>query len=249
MSRVDGGNCIRSISRLLISTLAAGLLFSPTPGIADMGPLDLFLGGGAAAPKSSHQSIRLESQEVTIHLREVTYTVDVIFQFFNTGETTTEWTGFPKRSLIREVPRSRATFTRFNTWANGRKISFSEEPDFTDSSRGEDRKWLVHQITFPGRARTTVRVCYEAPYFFSGSGLSAYYIYGTGSYWKDNIGKAVFIIDSSYVGGRMRTDIKFQPTVEGRQISENLVMYEIRDFKPDPEATLRVTVRPRPPSN
>ncbi|MFZ5501884.1 MAG: hypothetical protein ACOY58_08260 [Candidatus Micrarchaeota archaeon] len=229
--------------------ITAELLFSPIPGMGDMGPIDMFYGGGAAAPKSSHQSIRLESQEVIIHLRKTNYTVDAIFQLFNTGETTTEWTGFPKNVITRGVSRSRADFIRFNTWANGREVRFSEEPDFKSHSGVKQRKWLVHQITFPGHTRTTIRVSYKASDNFLGPRPNAYYVYGTGSHWKDNIGKAVFIIDSSYVGGTKYTDTHFPSKLGGRRISENLVMYEIGDFKPDPEAVLRVSVLPRPPSS
>ncbi|MEW6533401.1 MAG: hypothetical protein AB1473_21395 [Thermodesulfobacteriota bacterium] len=239
---------MRCMYRLVIAMMAAGLLFPPIPGVADFGPMDMLIGGGAAAPKSSHVSIRLESQEVTIHLRKDTYTVDAIFQFFNTEETTTEWIGFPKQTATRGVPRSRANFIRFNTWVNGREVGFSEEPDFKSHSGVEQRKWLVHQITFPGHTRTIIRVSYKASYNFFGPRPNAYYIYGTGSYWKDNIGKAVFIIDSSYVGGTKYTDTHFPSKLGGRRISENLVMYEIGDFKPDPEAVLRVLVLPRPPS-
>jgi len=229
---------MRSVLGWTVAMMAAGFALSPTPGIADMGPIDMLTGGGAAAPKSPHQSIRLESQEVTIHLRKSTYTVDAIFQLFNTGETTTEWTGFPKRMETRDVPQPRAAFIRFNTWANGRPVEFSEQ---RESDKG--RRWLVHQIKYPGHENTTIRVSYEAPYYIGANTRMASYLYGTGSYWKDNIGRAVFIIDSSYVGGTKNTYTDFQAKVKSRRISENLEMYEIRDFKPVPEEEFSIMVK------
>jgi hypothetical protein len=121
---------MRSTHGLFITIVAAVIVTGAISVAANMGPVDALIGSGAAAPKSSHKSIRLDSEEVTIHLREGSYTVDVVFHFFNTGETTTEWTGFPKRSITQGLAQSRVNFRRFNTWANGQEIAYSEERDW-----------------------------------------------------------------------------------------------------------------------
>lgn len=231
---------MRSTKKCLM-TIAIGLLLVSTTAIADVGPMDKLLGGGAAAPKSPHESIRLDSQEVIIRLREDTYTVDVVFQLFNTGETITEWTGFPIQAHVRRLPHSNRAFVRFNTWANGREVKYSEEPDRSFPKNGKDRKWLVHQITFPAHAWTTIRVTYEAHYYtYHGLNYEAgSYVYGTGSYWKDKIRKAVFIIDAGYVGGTKNVQAFLPSKSQYRRISENLMRYELSDFKPDPEAKLK----------
>lgn len=88
---------MKRVSLLLISLITAELFFMASVGSTNDGPI--WLMGGGAAPKSSHPSIRMDSEEVTIRLGQDTYTVDAVFHFFNTGATTTEWVGFPKRGI------------------------------------------------------------------------------------------------------------------------------------------------------
>jgi hypothetical protein len=221
--------------------------------MSDMGPIDRFEGGGAISPRLPHESIRLDSQEVTIRLRKDTYAVDVVFRFFNTGETITEWVGFPERRMVALLPYTKSAFLRFETLIDGRTAEFSREQDltqdtglflrwlFSSPSTHEDRRWLVHYPTFPGHARTTVRVGYEARYnYHHGNCFAGSYIYGTGGYWKDNIGKAVFVIDSSNLCKRKIVDIKFPRDIRPLQKSENMVIYELKDFDPNPEEKLDI---------
>jgi len=201
----------------------------------------------------------LDSQEVIIRLKTFSYVVDVVFNLFNTGDTTTEWTGFPKwvASRVNLYP----TFIKVEGAVNGRQIKFDEEWDLSGSTRlrsgmsheeffhlahrpmKEERQWLVSRVTFPGHAGTTICVTYEAPYSYASRHYrEASYIYGTGSLWKDNIGKAVFIVDSTEVGGTE----KISTYLEGlapRPISKNVLRYELRDFKPHIEAHFRIGLK------
>jgi hypothetical protein len=207
--------------------------------------------GGGASPMSAHSTIRMDSEEVTIRLQKDGYTVDAIFHFFNTGETTKEWVGFPKRGM-----GSSATFTgiqdfmQFQTWVGDQPVLFREEREFWTRVpiflRGifsyivEDRRWLVKEVTFPGHTETTTRVKYEAHYHFS-EGNIAFYIYGTGSYWRDNIGRATFIVDASEIGGTKK--IKVNLTEQSRrQMTEDTVTYELKDFDPPADATLKISL-------
>lgn len=239
----------------------------------------MFKGGGGVAPKSNHQTIRLDSQEVVIRLKKGSYVVNVVFSLFNTGETTTEWIGFPKWTASRTP--SFPTFITFQGWVNGKKIDFNEKwgsaggnrtkfnmshkafSYFASKPMKEEHKWLVSQATFPGHAQTLIRVTYEAPYYGKGH-TQASYIYGTGSLWKDNIQKAVFIIDSTEVGGSEAISTYFEPRswsksaghavkAVARPLLKNLLRYEIRDFEPDPGAYFRIQFKKsnymRPPAN
>jgi hypothetical protein len=256
------------IRRFLVTVLATALICASFTADGDIGPLQMFKGSGVVAPQSPHQSIRLDSQEVVIRLERTSYVVDVVFRLFNTGETKTEWIGFPKwvASRVDSYP----TFMRFDGSINGRPLKFNEEWDLSGGEilrnsfsieeytrlaqkpMNTERHWLVSQATFPGHERTTICVSYEAPY--DGKGYrEASYVYGTGSLWKGNIGKAVFIVDSSSLDSKETISTDFvrrvgsSPIPENvksvpKQISKNKLRYEIRDFEPHPEAYFWIKV-------
>ncbi|MGB6063623.1 MAG: hypothetical protein WBG50_02375 [Desulfomonilaceae bacterium] len=201
------------------------------------------------------------------------YIVDAVFHFFNSGETTTEWVGFPK------LEGDKFQFIKFETWVNDQEAQFTETPEagrlpglwnFAKSlvsgesffsNWSESCHWMAKEVTFPGHAVTVTRVRYEAAY----NDGCATYIYGTGSLWKDTIGKAVFIIDGNeinkrnssvrYHWGDTRIDnkagnqndkvnfrVRGEPATSSQTlISPNQVKYEISDFKPsDPLASIQV---------
>jgi len=197
----------------------------------------------------------MDSEDVTIRLHKDSYTVDAVFHFFNTGETTTELVGFPKRGSGNEFSFHTGDFIRFETWVDGEKAQFSEEREpfcgvrkFLSrifSNRVQDYRWLVKQVTFPGHSTTTTSVHYEAPYHKS-DGRCAFYIYGTGSYWKDSIGKAVFTIDGTDVVEAPNIMVTCPPNlaITRKQISANALRYELTDFKPESQAVLTVCFDP-----
>ncbi len=254
--------------RLLQCLIVSALVLSPQPGITDITPIDYSPPptGGGISPKSPHPAIRLDDQEVIVRLKPYTYTVDAIFHLFNTGETSTEWIGFPKNSTGRSPgPLGRVDdFIRFEGSVNGQTIAFTEERDLIKGaratqvgilSRGKNHDgWLVGEGAFPGHAKTTIRVRYETRYGNCGMGCSkAVYIYGTGGYWKDRIGKAVFIIDSTQKGGLDRADARFSGHetkkygIRRRLISKNIAKCEIRNFEPNPHGSMTFTFTNRRP--
>ena len=246
--------------RILVMCLAvSGLLLHAFPARSDDAPL--IYKGGSASPKQSHPRIRMESEEVIIRLGKSTYTVDAVFRFFNTGDTVTEWVGFPKRAqgyddsfFFESIP----DFIRFETWIDGKKVAFSEDSHLAETSRRResgglvnfvtDSRWLVKHVTFPGRKTTTTRVTYEAPY--SGPGGAACYIYGTGSYWKGSIGRATFTIDASEVGKKVPVGAGFlfpdavAHVIRSTILADSVITYEILDFDPVPDGELRVRAFP-----
>lgn len=272
------GNTMTFIRGLLLALIAGGLSFASLPALANMAPVKVItkvmggIGGGCIAPDHPHQSIRLDSEEIIIRLKNNGYVVDAVFDFFNTGETATEWTGFPKWVASNRALDS--TFTKFECSVNGELIKFNDERDLswrkifpvdlsarqklnpTRTALERDRHWLVSQITFPAHAKTTIRLTYEASY--SGSHYEASYIYGTGSLWKGNIGKAVFVVDSTELGGMTgRISTRFENGLEPvlfskdvkpelREISLSTVRYEMSDFKPHPEAFFRIRINKDP---
>ena len=266
---------MRNVSPFILSMFVLGVILGAQPGIADITPIDYSPppSGGGVSPKSPHETIRLESQEVIIRLKSSSYTVDAIFHLFNSGDTATEWVGFPKRSAGRPPgPLGRLSeFIRFDVSVDGRKIPLIEEPDqksdaldLPEGLRRQDlpkrirqqlvehASWLMGRTQFPASSGMTIRVSYEASY--DSCGYDCYlasYIYGTGRHWKDSIGKAVFIIDATEKGGFERATTRFSSTnsprswIHRRLITDNLTRYEIRDFEPEPGGTLLISLSDR----
>jgi len=219
-------------------------VLAPIPGGAYEEPFKRFKGGGSIAPQAPHKTIRLDSQQVTIRMKGTSYEVDAVFELFNTGDTMTEWIGFP-----RGIPDTSSPLTSpaVEGWVNGAPTKFDEDNYHSEEVAfprymGEGGPWLVDRVTFPGHARTTIRVKYEVSY---DGRDEAIYFYGTGSLWKDNIGKSVFIMDSSAIGGRVIIGPPWVrepgPTsiisVNGHSTPRtDLARYEETDFKPQPDA-------------
>ncbi|MBI5570214.1 MAG: hypothetical protein HY914_09745 [Desulfomonile tiedjei] len=273
---------------LIYLTIAA--VWCPSQGVGNMLPLIQLARGGTVSPKSPHHTIRMASEQVIIRLKRNTYTVDAVFHFFNTGETTTEWVGFPRletdtMTMTESMDRVGSEFVRYDAWVDGTKIPVEENSDFdktVDGTKVEvkeqrervvepgpdgrvasafDRRqpalglrsrrppppkepkgrWRVHHITFPGHATTTVSTSYEAYYSDYWDFLQAYYIVGTGGLWKDSIGKAVFVIDSSGLGETKKIRVNFPGGCGQRQLGDSLIILERENLKPGPDD--RVTIK------
>ncbi|MBI5570107.1 MAG: ankyrin repeat domain-containing protein [Desulfomonile tiedjei] len=257
---------MRSAYRLVLCLIVSGLVLVSGQGTADITPMDYSPppSGGGVSPKSPHPTIRLDDQEVIIRLKPFTYTVDAVFHLSNTGETATQWIGFPKNATGRGPgPHGKVRdFIRFEVTVNQNKVPFTEERELVKPvsdhrnrsvSRVEKHSaWLVGQAAFPGNATTTIRVRYEAPYDHCGMGCTkAVYIYGTGGYWKDSIGKAAFIVDSTEKRDTDRARVQFSVSeaekhaIRKRVISENIAKYVIQDFEPNPDSALTVAFTKR----
>lgn len=252
---------------LSISLLA---IFTAVPCYANDAPVHL-VGGGAAPRYGPIQTIQMEAEEIIIKLGPKTYTVDATFHFFNSGKTTEELVGFPKRGMgYWSSFKGVKPFIKFDTWINSIKTDFKEEPD-TSTIRGEvylsdlvatvqanktnsffltDYRWLVKHVTFESQKHTTTRVVYEAEYqeLYEGRCLTAYYIYGTGAYWKGPIGKATFIVDemnkprdkSVFVRFPIDSDKSYKATIKKK--SPTTTAYELSSFKPKDEDELSIFI-------
>lgn len=240
---------------MLCCLIVGGILALPGLGSAFNGEVHFI--AGAVAPKSSHQSISMESEQVTIRLRRTAYTVDAVFRLFNTGKTTTEWVGLPYRGWGYDTDISgNWGFLRFDAWADGRKVEFSPAHEVDgiaglfplrlppDSLSKLTFVWMIRQITFPGHARKTIRVRYEAPYIRyekSGGHGQVDYLHGSSSLWKGTIGKAIFIVDCTDVGGTKNIAVRAYGSGSGPHLlSDNVWKYEGRDIKPHVRSRLTV---------
>jgi hypothetical protein len=250
---------------LLLYLITGAFLCFPNSGMTNQTPLHVV--GGGATPKSQHEMVCLDSEQVIIRLGRLTYTVDATFHLFNTGETVTEWVGFPKKRVkLIAGSLSQPDFVRFDTWVDGRHVEVSELRDAHTlvMSLWEDlvslryrlrrliymyaplgymrNEWMGHRITFQRHERTTIRTIYEAR-FAHAYPRGAFYIFGTGRYWKDGIGKAAFVIDCTDVGGTGKVDVYFPVAPRPKILSGNAITFDVRKLKPPPDAQLDIAVR------
>lgn len=225
------------------------------PGSAGAYPIPVLLKDGKASVAPTHGTIRMDSAETIIRLGPKSYTVDAVFHFYNTGDRTTQWVGFPKprSGLADDVTHEldKFKFSVFEAWVNGRKVDISEERDDADVAeaittrhRPDSRPGSrVKEITFLGHTATTVRVRYVAGYIRSAAANLASYGIESGRHWKAPIRKVVVVIDSSRVGGikQIRTNAG-REREPPRAMGGYLVTYDITDFERDPWFGLGIRV-------
>jgi len=189
------------------------LIVMSRPALCDDALLKVY-GGSLKLHDGVLTSIRMESEVVHIDLLDNSYVVDATFEFYNYGETTTVKVGFPK-SGHGYAPgfRNVANFISFQTWVNGSKVAVKEYPGTLVLNGGEmsadqiiginkgtaagwleETRWLVKEVMFKGKAKTTTRVRYTAPYDVRRDEKYGEYLYGTGRSWSQSIGSARFII-------------------------------------------------------
>jgi hypothetical protein len=202
------------------------LLAAPNVLKADVAPLQA--SGGSVSAKTIHKAIRMDSEEVKIHLEKGSYTVEAVFHFYNTGDTTTEWVGFPKGDQSYEpLPDNPPDFIQFHAWVDGNRATFSDK----------DKLWLAQRVKFPGNAKTIIRIMYEANYY---RGSIATYVIGTGAAWKDDIGKALFIVDGSEIGGTENFSAGLRHSKARPMLSAKAIRLLLKDFEPKPKEALRI---------
>ncbi len=252
-----------------LKTLTIILFLTLTAYVSQANDALIHIVGGGATPTlglSKNIRIRMESEEVKIELNNKSYIVDATFHFLNKGETEEVLVGFPKRGLgYFDHFKATSPFVRFETWVNGKKVQFTEEPDSAsvqgpfylpdlikaikenkaESVFVKDFRWLVKRVQFPAHRKTTTRVLYEAEYQESANCLTASYIYGTGTSWADTIGSALFRIDSSRAPQKeiaVRFPAKRKYSVDEKQISPNIKEFQAKNIKPEPDDELHIFI-------
>lgn len=129
--------------------------------------------------------ITMVSEHISILLSEKTYSVNVKFDFFNTGSTKRIQVGFPQWRL---GTTTEGAISNFHCKINNVESEFQELPSTFKFHEGFSiDKWFVREITFEGSETTTTEISYSVPYA-NGWGSDVNYLYGTGGNWKGSIG-------------------------------------------------------------
>ena len=137
---------VRCIFAALLWLIAGPAVFTVSPAIAEIAPV--ILRDGKVIPAPPRGEIRLLSQNVVIRLEKYTATVDAVYQFANTGATSTQWVGFPKKAsgsvpFIVGEDYQKYGFLRFDAWANGRRLDFPQRSCMQEDSENGS------SVTFP----------------------------------------------------------------------------------------------------
>jgi hypothetical protein len=227
---------MRHLQTLILCLIAACLLLMPSPARAQLAPVTVR--DGKVLPLSFQETIRLESQEVTIRLHRGCCRVEASFRLVNTGPTVTQWIGIWKYIKERHILEGQPI--AFDGWIDGTKVAFApahyaptESGWVAEIQEYPGPRWMVREVTFPGHAATTIRVRYD----IQGLGSVAY---EHSRYWKGNIRKAAFTIDRTNEPRTWRYSIIFPSCPGPRMITDDLEKYELQDSKPPSKGCMQV---------
>lgn len=148
-----------------------------------------YMASGQLVPvEEADVEVEMKEEVISIILENRYYEVTVDFTFFNHGETVTLDTGFP---FFCVGLQGSGEITDFKCWTNGVETSYVDYPIVKEwATDTELENAYVRSITFPSQQITTTRITYKSSYGEEAPSFSiAKYLYGTGSSWKNAIGK------------------------------------------------------------
>ncbi len=158
-----------------------------------------YMAGGQLVP-TEEKDIEIEMKEevINIVLDQDYYEVTVDFSFYNYGKKTTLEIGFP---FFCHGISGEGTISDFKCWTNGEETSFTDLPLVKEWSTNEPTELenaYVRTIEFPAKKTTKTKITYKSTYGAEAPSYSiAKYLYGTGSSWKNAIGKMTIRIQNN----------------------------------------------------
>ncbi|MCQ2578381.1 MAG: YARHG domain-containing protein [Treponema sp.] len=158
-----------------------------------------YMAGGQLVPtKEGQVDIEMKEEVINIVLEKNYYEVTVDFSFYNNGAKKTLEIGFP---FFCEGLGGSGTISDFRCWTNDKETSFADYPlekkwntnEYTDLENA-----FVRTIEFPAKKVTKTKITYKSTYGREAPSYSmAKYLYGTGSSWKNAIGKMTIRIKNN----------------------------------------------------
>ena len=147
-----------------------------------------FMAGGHLVPTSeSDTQVEMKEEVINIVLETGYYEITVDFSFYNHGKTETLEVGFPFFC----VGYGDGKISDFKCWTNGVEESFTDQPIEKEWQKDTNlENAYVRSITFPSKEITKTKITYKSTYGTEAPSYSIVkYLYGTGSGWKNSIGK------------------------------------------------------------
>ncbi len=148
--------------------------------------------GGTLIPQSEKDiSVEMKEEVITINCQNSFYEVTVDFTFYNHGDTVNLVVGFP--FFVPGITNQPAKIFGFKCWTDGIETSFEDLPiirSFDLDKKYELENAYARTVSFEKGKFTTTKISYKATYPGGMGGYeTASYLYGTGSSWKNSIGK------------------------------------------------------------
>lgn len=189
------------------------------------------LSGGNLVPVSD-ENVSIEMKEVVITLifNEEYYEVSVDFTFYNKGNTKELTVGFP---FFAPGNLGNGKIFDFKCWTNEKETTYIDKPierswEYDNQPKLENA--YTRQITFKKQKITTTKVRYKSSYSvlfdvdkdgISHAHWDGYYLFGTGSSWKNTIGKIKLIIINNLPYGYLET-IRMGESIWGESIKNKV---------------------------
>lgn len=197
------------------------------------------LSGGNLIPATEDDvSIEMQEETITIDFQENFYEVTVDFVFYNSGNTVNLNVGFP---FFAPGALGNGKIYDFRCWTNDKETSFEDLPIIRswDSSNNQPKleNAYTRTIKFEKQKVTKTKIQYKSTY--GRTKWDGYYLFGTGSAWKNSIGKINLIIINNLMYGYPE-DIRMGKNIWGKSIKENIIKvdektYEIVLYNVEPE--------------
>ena len=179
---------MKRILLLMICFFAAQFLFA--------NDAYFFMAGGHLVPTSeSDTQVEMREEVINILLETGYYEITVDFSFYNHGETEMLEVGFPFFC----VGYGDGKISDFKCWTNGVEESYTDQPIEREWSKDTQlENAYVRKITFPSKEVTKTKITYKSTYGDEAPSYGiAKYLYGTGSGWKNAIGKMTVRIQNN----------------------------------------------------
>jgi hypothetical protein len=138
-------------------------------------------GGSFSIIDGRTTNVQMISENIKITLFENYYEIDILFNFFNNGETIELNVGFPEYSYGTGTVTN---IRNFDTSINNTHVDLEIMPNKDNS---KIKQWYIKRVILQKNEYLKSRVKYQADYSNYGSYKSVEYLYGTGCTWKDEI--------------------------------------------------------------
>ena len=176
---------------ILISLMFSALLFA--------NDTYFYMAGGQLVPtKDGEVDIEMQEEVINIVLNAGNYDITVDFFFYNHGDDVSLEIGFP---FFCEGIGGEGTISDFKCWTNDVETSYTDLPldkKWSSNEPTELENAYVRTINFPSKKVTKTKITYKSTYGRS-YGYIAKYLYGTGSSWKNAIGKMTVRIQNNFL--------------------------------------------------
>jgi YARHG domain len=150
--------------------------------------------GGNVELFNEHNSIQMVREDVRITLKKKDYDVQVKFEFYNHGSSTSVLVGFPQ--YCAGNVQSVGEYINFKTLVNNKEVATTEKYMLNPKGKKHlTKKWKVKEVFFPTKQTLYTEIFYTAPYGYISNGDKVVaYTVGTGKSWYGKIGVSTFTV-------------------------------------------------------